>query len=80
MRNETKLLCDDNLYDKLEKTLKDIYFDVHAIYEPDGDGPYGDCYMAAVDLFVQGITFQIFFKHQADEKLTVEYVERWRFG
>lgn len=46
----------------------------------DGEGPFGDCYLAAVDLLKKGMTFRIYFKHTYGEKPTIEYVERWHFG
>lgn len=68
------------LYENLENVLWHIFFDIHAIYEPDGSGPFEDCYMAAVDLFEPGMTFRIYFKQQQGEKPTIEEVERWHFG
>lgn len=69
----------EHLYKELEIIMKHHYVDVHAIYEPDGSGPYGDCYCAAVDLLREGMTFRIYFKQEAD-KIHVEYAERWHFG
>ena len=69
----------ENLYEKLEDVMKHAYADVHAIYDPDGSDPYGDCYSAAVDLYQPGMTFRVYFKENADG-LRVEHAERWHFG
>ena len=76
---ENNLVKNNELYQQLKNAIKDIYVDVHAIYEPDGSEFLGDCYCAAVDLFSFDFTFRIYFKI-VDEKIKVEHVERWRFG
>lgn len=74
MPTETKMLKK-----KLEAAIQNIYFDVHAIYDPDGSPVFGDCYCAAVDLFTQGMTFRIYFKLKEDQ-IQVEHAERWYIG
>ena len=74
------MIQDEKMYEQLRSQLKNIYFDVHAIYEPDGsDSIWGRRYCAAVDLFRQGLTFRLYFSIQ-DGEIYVEHVERWYFG
>lgn len=51
-----------DLKESLCITINNIYFDVHAIYEPSGGEIFCGRYCAAVDLFVHGMTFRIYFK------------------
>ena len=64
-------------YDREPQTgiFKDVYCDVHAVYDPDGSEHFGDCHCAAVDLLAPGLTFRVYFKGEQ-----VEHVERWHFG
>lgn len=83
MSDSAKLISPNDsrlLYDNLENVLGQMYFDIHAIYEPDGNGLLGDCYCAAVDLFSFEFTFRVYFKIKDDGNLKVEHVERWHFG
>ena len=80
MSDRGKLINNKDWYEALGNKIKDIYFDIHAIYTPDGHGSYGDCYMAGVDLFKPGLTFRVYFTYDDGENMIVEYAERWRFG
>lgn len=53
---------------------------MHAIYEPDEHEVFGDCYMAAVDLFHPGLTFKVFFALDEKGSFQVQHAERWYFG
>lgn len=75
------LIENQELYQTFENTIKNIHFEIHAIYEPDeSEEPYQDCYFAAVDLFESGMTFRVYFKTTEAGKIEVEYMERWYFG
>ena len=74
------LTNDKALYKKLESTVQNICFEIHAIYEPDGGEGFGDCYCAAVDLFKQGMTYRVYFKSGENGNIEVEHIERWFFG
>lgn len=76
----SELVKNKEIQESLQKAMQHIYFDVHAIYEPDGSEIYGDCYLAAVDLFKQGMTFRVYFKINESGAFQAEYVERWHFG
>ena len=60
----------------LAQALKGLYFEIHAIYEPNERG----WYCAAVDLFRPGMTFRIYFTLGEDNQIKVEHAERWYFG
>lgn len=68
------------LNNALQNVLKEIYIEIHAIYESDGSDFLGDCYTAAVDLFSWKFTFRIWFQIDDDGSIKVENVERWHFG
>ena len=77
-----KLVEDEALYAKMNEALNGLYWNVHAIYNPEGtesDPYFGDCYCCAVDLFRPGLTFQIWFKVE-DDKVVIRYGDRWHFG
>lgn len=64
----------------LQDALKEMYTEIHAIYEPDGSEFLGDCYTAAVDLFSWELTFRIWFRIEDNGTIKIENVERWHFG
>ena len=49
------------LYNCFENGILEMYFKIHAIYEPDMSAINGDCFCAAVDIFKPGFTFRIYF-------------------
>ena len=70
------------LYDLVRGALRSVYFDLHAIYEPEGtdsDPYFGDCYCCAVDLFRPGLTFRVWFKI-VDGEMVFRSGDRWYFG
>lgn len=69
-----------NLYTKLENTIKQLYFEIHAIYEPEGDEGFDAYYCAAVDLFREGDTYRVYFKLDENGNIEVKHLERWFFG
>ena len=73
-------MVDKKINEALKNALKDIYTEIHAVYEPDGNGFLRDCYTAAVDLFSWEFTFRIWFRINDDGSIKVENVERWHFG
>ena len=70
------LVENEDLYRSLEKTISQMYCEVHAIYEPDGAAINGDCFCAAVDLFKPGFTFKIYFRTNEDN---IEIVDMYRW-
>ena len=64
----------------LEQALKDLYFEIYGIYEPDDSHIFSDCHCAAVDLFRPGMTFRIYFTLEKDNQIKVKHAERWYFG
>lgn len=68
------------LYAAFEKEIKNIYFEVHAIYAPGNDSRWPDWYCAAVDLFAPGITFRVYFTLNNDRQIQFQDVNRWYFG
>ncbi len=74
------LVQDQDLYEKMTAAIKGMYFEIHAIYEPDGSDFFGDCYCAAVDLFSWEYTFRVYFKVNEAGKIEVQDVSRWHFG
>lgn len=74
------MLVSEEIFEKFESFIKNMHFEVHAVYEPDGSKIYGDCYLAAVDLFQEGTTYKVWFKLSEDGTPCVEHVERWWFG
>lgn len=69
----------DERYEKLEQVLRDLYINIWTIYPPAGDDYFGDCYFAAVDMFIPGITFRIWFKEN-EGQIEIVHIERWHFG
>ena len=72
------LVENESLYRSLEKTVSQMYCEIHAIYEPDGAVVNGDCFCAAVDLFKPGFTFKIYFII-TDGNVEIVDVSRWYF-
>ena len=75
----SKLVEKEDLYRDLENLLQHPFYEIYAIYEPDGSDFLGDCYRCAVDLFTPGLTFQIWFK-KTEDGIKVRYGDLWRFG
>lgn len=75
---ETKrgIVMKDLVREAIEKSFQSIYFEVHAIYEPEEHG----WYTAAVDLFQPGMTFRVYFTLTEDQQIQVENAERWFMG
>ncbi len=69
-----------SLYEALDQVLAKPFQKLHAIYEPDGSGAYGDCYCAGVDLFQPGMTYRVYFKLDENNQPQVQHLERWFFG
>lgn len=63
----------------LKTALKAPYFELHAVYEPDGSEIFGDCYCAAVTMFGYGMTFRVYFKIDENGQAQIEDVSRWHF-
>lgn len=63
------------LYSALENSIRNIHFEIHAIYEPEENG----WYCAAVDLFKPGLTFKLYFTLENGE-ISVRDLARWWFG
>ena len=74
------LIENKELYQTLENTIKNVHFEIHAIYKPDESEPFPDCYMAAVELFTIGPTYRLYFKINENNQIEVEHLERWFFG
>ena len=72
------LVENENLYRSLEKTISQMYCQVHAIYEPDG-AAINDCFCAAVDLFKPGFTFKIYFR-TIEDNIDIIDISKWYFG
>ena len=70
----------NNIAESLKQSLKELYFEIHGIYEPGSEHIFNDCYCAAVDLFRPGMTFRIYFTLGKDNQIKVEHAERWYFG
>ena len=68
------------LYQTLINAIQNIHFKIHAIYDPDRNTPFADCYMAAVELFTFGQTYRLYFKINENNQIEVEHLERWYFG
>lgn len=64
----------------LKNLLKAPYFEVHVVYEPNGEPVFGDCFCAAVDLFKPGMTFRVYFKEDENGETIIKDVQRWYFG
>ena len=78
----SNLVENQELYAQVRGSLQNIYFDLHAIYEPKGtnsDPYFGDCYCCAVDLLRPGLTFRIWFKI-VDGEMVFRSGDRWYFG
>ena len=60
--------------------FSNIYSKVHAIYEPDGYGPFGQYYSAAADLFEEDLTFRVYFDRDDLGNIKIKHVERWFIG
>ena len=75
---ETKrgIVMKDLVREAIEESFQSIYFEVHAIYEPEEHG----WYTAAVDLFQPGMTFRVYFTLTEEKKIQVENAERWFMG
>lgn len=71
------LVKSQELYTAMEKSLQNVHFEIHAIYEPDGDSGW---HCAAVDLFRPGMTFRLYFTLRENHEIYVEHMERWYFG
>lgn len=70
-----------NLYKSFEKFLQNIYYDLHAIYEPETTtGLPNTWYSAAVDLFEPGQTYRVYFTLDEEGKPHIEHLERWYMG
>lgn len=69
----------DDLCVKLEQLIRELYINIWTIYPPAGDNYYGDCYLAAVDMFIPGSTFKIWFKED-EGQIEIAHIERWYFG
>lgn len=67
------------LYNCFENAILEMYFKIHAIYEPDMSAINGDCFCAAVDIFKPGFTFRIYFK-LIDNIILIVDVDRWFMG
>lgn len=67
------------LYNCFENGILEMYFKIHAIYEPDMSAINGDCFCAAVDIFKPGFTFRIYFK-LIDNTIIIVDVDRWFMG
>lgn len=79
-RHELKKVTEtDKLNSLLSCEIKSMFYEIHAIYEPDGNHPHGDCYMAGVDLFSWMHTFKIYFKKE-DGRIEIIDIERWFLG
>lgn len=76
---EGKLIEDQKLYDQMKDVFQDAYVELLAIYEPDGYGFTGAWYCAAVDLFMPGLTFRVWFE-MVDGAIRVRWADRWHFG
>lgn len=74
------LVEDEALYAAMKGMIQNIYFDLHAIYEPGTHSYKKDWYCAAVDLFNPGMTFKVYFTLDKDGQIHVEEVSRWLFG
>ena len=74
------MLASNEVFEKFENTVKNIHFEVHAVYEPDDSEVFGGCYLAAVDLFNPGTTYKVWFKINDEGTICVEHLERWWFG
>ncbi len=75
------MICEnEKLLEGLDRTIHTPYYEIHAVYEPDGCGLYGDCYCAGVDLLVQGLTFKVYFKVEGENEIQIVHVQRWPFG
>lgn len=74
------LIENSSLYQELENVLKKTYADgtyafVHAIYEPE----FG-VYEAAADLHEPGVTYNVLFTITDDDRIRIEFIERWFMG
>lgn len=67
------------LYNCFENSILEMYFKLHAIYEPDRSTINGDCFCAAVDIFKPGFIFRIYFK-LIDNIIIIVDVDRWFMG
>ena len=74
------LIENRELYQTLENTIKNIHFEIHAIYEPDPSEPFPDCYFAAIELFTIRQTYRLYFKTNENNQIEVEHLERWYMG
>lgn len=70
------MLSSEAIFEAMTQLLKDLYFELHAVYEPNERG----WYCAAVDLFHPGMTFRIYFTLDENGQIKVEDVNRWHFG
>lgn len=74
------MIRQQEIYEVLGETIKNVYYKVHAICDPDGGEEFGDCFCAAVDLFQQGMTFRVYFKRTSSGEIRVQHLERWFLG
>ena len=73
-----QLVADTSLYEKLKTACQSA--EIHAIYAPEGQGDYPDCYLAAIDLFGPGQTYKVYFTFDENGSPYVESIQRWWFG
>lgn len=71
-----------SLRETLNGFFQNLYYDIHAIYDPEGLGAsyLGNCYTAAVDLFEPGMTFKVYFKILDDGAIKIIDIHRWYMG
>lgn len=82
------LVEDTKIYEVLANGIKkyfacmgDMYFNIHAIYEPDEyDDLHAGKYHAAVDLYEEGLTYHCWFIVNDDGSITGDALERWYIG
>lgn len=74
------LINDNKLYEQLKNTIQNVYFDIHAIYEPEGGKVFEDCYCAAVDFYKPGSTYRVYFKLDDTGNIEIEHLGTWFFG
>ncbi len=72
-----EIVLDYTINKQFRNAMKCSFHKVRAIYEPLGYGPYGECYIAAIDMFKPGMTFRLYFKVNGDGTFYAEHIEKW---
>ena len=60
----------------LVKNLHNLYFEIRYVFEPTGNGEYGGCHCAVVDLFAPKFTFRIYFHYCGLDEISVREIEQ----